>query len=369
MFKPDSVENVATIRDFCAVDKDFALNSINAVPRRYTVPDFAIDPIRRSESDWSYMSSTTETGSVYRDDEISFMTSESERPSYRQFLANGYCRSRYFCHTEPPCTRAELEKIKKQFPDFTFLLFCGRGRFGNVWLVQDPSEQIIALKMLAQTAFRHLKTEKDGLTAYRNKIRNFEHLVQIYHVGQTEDFFYYTMEAAYSISNKFYIPITLARLLEHYYFSPMDSADISCDILDGLAVLHANGLAHRDIKPENIILVDNQIKICDISLVSNKDKKSYAGTEFFIPQDIDDIPVEQFGVNCDLFAAGKVLYSVLANEKDITEFPQIDRDILKDNLAKKLNLILNKACDPAYKNRFSSAYDFMQAMSRIYAHA
>lgn len=354
MFKPDSVLNVAMTCELCDRHKYFTLDGINSALQWRTVPDFV-----KSLSD----------STCYRDESISYMSSGGSSLPYRDFLSGGYGRMSYSWHTARPFSRAKLEKIKTQFPDFTFLLFCGRGRFGEVWLVQDLSEQVVALKMIPKTAFSQLQTEKGGLIVYRNKIRNFEHLVQIYHVGQTEDFFYYTMEAAYSISKDYYIPVTLARLLEHCSFSPADSADISLNILEGLEILHSNGLAHRDIKPENIVFVDGRVKVCDFSLISNKDKKSYAGTEFFIPQDIDDIPVEQFGVNCDLFAAGKVLYSVLANEKDIAEFPKIDRSILKDNLAKNLNLILNKACDPAYKNRFSSAYDFMQAMSRIYAHA
>jgi serine/threonine protein kinase len=134
--------------------------------------------------------------------------------------------------------------------------------------------------------------------------------------------------------------------------------------LNGLKELHSNDLAHRDIKPENIVLVDNKIKIGDISLISHTNRKSYAGTELFIPQDVNDIPREQFGVSCDLFAAGKVLYALLANEEDITKFPQISRKMLQDTLAKKLNLIINKACDPAYQNRFTSAYEFIQALNK-----
>ena len=115
------------------------------------------------------------------------------------------------------------KKIKAQLTDFTFLLYCGRGQFGSVWLVKDLLEQIVALKLIPKKAFRYLEAEKDGLIAYRNKIKNFDHLVQIYHVGQTEDFFYYTMEAAYSVSDEYYIPITLSSLFEHCLFSPKDT--------------------------------------------------------------------------------------------------------------------------------------------------
>ena len=288
---------------------------------------------------------------------------ESQRKiAYEKFLLRGFEETHYFNYTNFYFSSDEVEKIKEQLVDFTFLLCCGKGQFGSVWLVKDLSKQIVALKLIPKKFISHLEIERAGLIAYRNKIKNFEHLVQIYHVGQTKDFFYYTMEAAYSVSDEYYIPITLSCLLEHCLFSPKDSANISLDILEGLKLLHSSDLAHRDIKPENIILVDNKIKSCDVSLIVNKDKKSTAGTEFFIPQDINEIPEEHFGIDCDLFATGKVLYAMLSNNENIMMFPHIDKTILCDKLAKKINLIVNKACSPSYKDRYSSALEFIQAL-------
>jgi len=284
------------------------------------------------------------------------------RIAYQKFLSEGFKETHYLNYTKFFCSENEIKKIKAQLTDFTFLFYCGRGQFGSVWLVKDLSEQIVALKLIPKKAFRQLGAEKEGLIAYRSKIKNFEHLVQIYHVGQTKDFFYYTMEAAYSVSDEYYIPITLSSLFEHCIFSPQDSADISLDILEGLQLLHSNNLAHRDIKPENIILVDNKIKICDVSLVVNKNKKSTAGTEYFIPQDADEIPEEHFGVDCDLFATGKVLYAMLNNDENIGLFPYIDKKTLCNKLARKLNLIMNKACSPSYKDRYSCTMEFIQAL-------
>ena len=281
---------------------------------------------------------------------------------YQKFLSEGFEETHYFDYTFFSCSRNEIEKIKAQLTDFTFLLYCGRGQFGSVWLVKDLSEQIVALKLIPKKAFKKLNTEKAALTAYRSKIRNFEHLVQIYHVGQTDDFFYYTMEAACSISDKYYIPITLSRLLEHCFFAPKDCVDILLDVLAGLGQLHSNDLAHRDIKPENIILVDNKIKICDISLIMHKSQKNSTGTEPLLPQDIEAIPEECFGTDCDLFAAGKVLYTLLSNNENVGEFPYIARTLLCNKLAQKLNLIINKACAPSYKERYSDISEFIQAL-------
>ena len=349
MFEPISVQSIQDNLRRCSRNRYSVLNSRRKREVTRCVDVFPRERYRQGKFMVSYMASGDNTGKV----------------AYRKFLSDGFEDTHYFYYTEFVCPPEEAEKIKEQFPDFVFLLYCGRGQFGGVWLVEDLSGQIVALKLIPKKDSAHLKAEKEGLIAYRNKIRNFEHLVQIYHVGQTEDFFYYTMEAAYSVSDRYYIPITLARLFEHCSFSPLDSADISLDILEGLETLHSHDLAHRDIKPENIAVVDNKIKICDIGLVMDKTRKSTAGTEFFLPEDIGEIPGERFGTDCDLFAAGKVLYSMLCNDGDVARFPQIDREILRDRLAQKLNLILNKACAPSFRDRYACAHEFMRDLVNV----
>ena len=386
MFKPIFVQDIAKNLKLCESDKYSVLDSIPkkdtltccSMPRR---PSSMFEPSHMSAGNTkgtsgdilTYMNEITQIG---KEDDIplpcvSPQTSEEvsdTRIAYQKFLSDGFKNTHYFDYAGDNYIHpGEIKKIKAQLTDFTFLFYCGRGQFGSVWLVKDLSEQIVALKLIPKKAFTHLEAEKDGLIAYRNKIKNFEHLVQIYHVGQTKDFFYYTMEAAYSVSDEYYIPITLSSLFEHCIFSPQDSADISLDILEGLKLLHSNNLAHRDIKPDNIILIDNKIKICDVSLIAGKDKRSTAGTEYFMPQDIDEIPEEYFGIDCDLFATGKVLYAMLSNDENILMFPHIDRKILCDKLARKINLIINKACSPSYKDRYSSSLEFIQALLKAKA--
>ena len=385
MFKPIFVQDIAKNLKLCESDKYSVLDSVkmpiapcsaSARPMR-NKPSSMFEPSHMSagntdETSGNILNYINEIATSTDIPSASASTQTSEevndnRIAYQKFLSEGFAETHYFPYAKFFYPPNEIEKIKAQLTDFTFLFYCGRGQFGSVWLVKDLSEQIVALKLIPKKAFTHLKAEKDALIAYRSKIKNFEHLVQIYHVGQTKDFFYYTMEAAYSVSDEYYIPITLSRLFEHCIFSPKDSADISVDILEGLKLLHSNNLTHRDIKPDNIILIDNKIKICDVSLIIGKDTRSTAGTEYFMPQDIDEIPEEHFGIDCDLFATGKVLYAMLSNEENVLMFPYIDRKTLCDKLARKINLVVNKACSPSYKDRYSSSLEFIQALLKAKA--
>ena len=390
MFKPIFVQDIAKNLKLCKSDKYSVLDSVKMPIVSFSAgvqskrPSTMFEPSHMSagntdETSGNILNYINEIAQIGKEGQTSTdipsasassQTSEEvndNRIAYQKFLSEGFAETHYFSYAKFFYPPNEIEKIKAQLTDFTFLFYCGRGQFGSVWLVKDLSEQIVALKLIPKKAFRQLEAEKDALIAYRSKIKNFEHLVQIYHVGQTKDFFYYTMEAAYSVSDEYYIPITLSRLFEHCIFSPKDSADISVDILEGLQLLHSNNLAHRDIKPDNIILIDNKIKICDVSLIIGKDTRSTAGTKYFMPQDVDEIPEEHFGIDCDLFATGKVLYAMLSNEENILMFPYIDRKTLCDKLARKLNLIMNKACSPSYKDRYSSSLEFIQALLKAKA--
>jgi non-specific serine/threonine protein kinase len=253
-----------------------------------------------------------------------------------------------------------LTKTKEQFPDFIFLLYCGGGNFGHVWLVKDMTGLILALKIIQKDKKESYQQEFASLTRYRQKIHNFTNLVQVYHVGQTQDFFYYTMEAAYSLSEQKYIPSTLKTRLTHDAFTAEESVDVSQQLLSGVSVLHKKSLSHRDIKPDNIVFINNVPKLCDVGLVSFRTLKSYAGTEGFIPR----YSGRTTGTDCDLFAMGKVLYSLLKNDSDVRAFPHLSSDLLKNVLVKRLNKVMNMACNGEPTSRFKSAEEFIAALTK-----
>lgn len=283
---------------------------------------------------------------------------------FSDFLKNGWTQQDdlFFSFPTENETTESLENIKSQFGDFAFLLDCGRGSFGHVWLVKDMTGIIMALKIIPKKRHQHLQEELYGLTLYRQNIRNFKNLVQIYHVGNTRDFFFYTMEAAYSLSQTQYIPLTLRNMLDLCNFESRDGYQVIRALLDGISELHTHSLSHRDIKPDNIIFVDGIPKLSDIGLVEKKALRSSKGTSYFLPPDLSTIENVDLGVACDLYATGKVLYSMLANKTSFRDFPCLPRAILKNPLGKKLNKVINTACAETQKLRFQSTLEFISAL-------
>ena len=209
MFKPIFVQDIAKNLKLCKSDKYSVLDSVKMPIVSFSAgvqskrPSTMFEPSHMSAGNTDETSgdiltyiSEIATSTDIPSASASSQTSEEvndNRIAYQKFLSEGFTETHYFPYAKFFYPPNEIEKIKAQLTDFTFLFYCGRGQFGSVWLVKDLSEQIVALKLIPKKAFRQLEAEKDGLITYRNKIKNFEHLVQIYHVGQTKDFFYYAL--------------------------------------------------------------------------------------------------------------------------------------------------------------------------------
>ena len=254
-----------------------------------------------------------------------------------------------------------ITKVREELVGFTFVHDCGAGAFGNVWLVKDFDNTIIALKVIPKEDYKHYEQEIYSLKLYRKHIKDYKNLIEIYDIGETDSFFYYTMEAAYSFSSEYYIPWSLTNVLYNFILESFDSLTITSDILYGTHILHSNGLAHHDIKPGNIIFIDGTAKLCDIGLLSETNNDEFGGTKDFIPPDFGCAEIEYPGIDGDLYAIGKVLY-IMLTDKDVADFPQIPVRVLEDLFARETNKVIRQACANNYYQRFTSALELCEAL-------
>ena len=210
------------------------------------------------------------------------------------------------------------------YHDLTLLQLCGSGAFGEVWLCRDISRKKLAVKIISKGRLGEFwRRELQGVINYRAITEQTSGLLQIYHVGEDEDFFYYTMEAADSLSQENYVPDTLsARLAAN---GPLPSETLQAvlkEIFNGIKVIHQAGFAHRDIKPDNIIFVHGKPRIGDIGLISalSATMSQLAGTLEFLPPELrsSDSPDQvdrKSRQGSDLYAFGKVVYCAVTGEE------------------------------------------------------
>ena len=209
--------------------------------------------------------------------------------------------------------------VGSQIGDYTLLAHCGKGAYGMVFLAENSvTHQKVALKII-HTFSQNFERELKGLQQYQQICRG-TNLLQIYHVGKGEDFFYYTMDAADSIGEKEYIPKTLANILQkHGKLQVEEIRAMTESIFDCLKILHSKGVMHRDIKPENILYVDGLAVLGDIGLITDHGQTTLAGTPGFIPPEVL-AGIRDYETQDDFYALGKVLYCALTG-LPVTQYP------------------------------------------------
>ncbi len=251
-------------------------------------------------------------------------------------------------------------EVDDTFANYTIVNFCGSGTYGEVYLAEDITHKLVALKVLPITGgSRVWQMELLGLRHYRQAIEDHKALIEVLHVGETENFFYYTMEAADNMlhgDSDEYIADTLSHRLERGgRLEPEKVLELANNLLDALEHLHENDLAHRDLKPANIVFINGQPKLSDIGLVTTTGVRSkVVGTlEFMPPELADDAPV---AYGQDLYSLGKVLYCALTGllPENFAEVPLT----VPLRAWRQFKNVLLKACSPDPRQRYYTPAEF-----------
>ena len=237
---------------------------------------------------------------------------------------------------------------------------CGQGAYGVVYLAENVIGQKIVMKLVPHTdsSDRELR----GLRNYMRISGTHPNLLQVFHIGEMDDGFFYTMEAADNLaSGDDYRPATLGNMLrEGRKFSPEEAVAVTRELLGGMAAVHAAHLVHRDIKPDNIIFVNGKAKLSDPGLIAEDGSTmTLAGTPGFIPPEVllSGKPADSRG---DLYAIGKVFYCMVTGNSP-SEYPLLPGD-MRIEVRRQLLPALMQMCNNNPAKRFKSAEAFLHGM-------
>ena len=252
-----------------------------------------------------------------------------------------------------------------EIPDFHLIRSIGQGAFGRVWLARSKTGVHRAVKILHKP---HLtEVEFDGIRAYEIHARGHANLVQILHVGETADCFYYVMELAdgYGTAPTFraddYEPRTLeGDLRKCGTLGLRDMVAVSRQILAGLQHLHERGLLHRDVKPSSVVFVDGVAKLADIGLLTQERDPTDRGRtlRYAPPEGV----VDRSG---DLHCLGKTLYEA-ATGLTADQFPATPSDVspVPAGGTRRVMPVIERACAADPNERFQTAEEFRRALDR-----
>jgi eukaryotic-like serine/threonine-protein kinase len=211
----------------------------------------------------------------------------------------------------------------------------GSGQFGKVWLGEDPTQGVVAVKIPHQYAGEpdaawlrrrdHLVTEGENLRKAKH-----QNVVEVY----------------YSIRSSSGEPHLVMQhcnggcLSRRYQDGPIpldEVKNIATCVTLGLGAIHARGLLHRDLKPSNIMEDGSVYKIGDFGLVTDEIIHGYAAkagyNDHLAPE------VHQYGVTSaktDIWALGMTLYRLMHGHGWYSGFPQPRTTVPAGNFARNL---------------------------------
>ena len=227
--------------------------------------------------------------------------------------------------------------------EYTTILRCGAGAYGQVYLARDGQGRRCAVKVLSPD--RRGERELNGLLRFQRV--SHPNLLRIHRIGVLSDGrIYYSMDAADNagIGEETYEPDTLARRLSVYEtLPPGELKRIMLELVSGLTELHRAHLIHRDIKPENILFVGGRAVLADAGTVDDAEGASLVGTPEYLPPEVR-MGRRDLTAADDCHALGKVLYTALTGESP-RKFPSTPHTLESpEQIA--LFRVAERACTP-----------------------
>ncbi len=217
----------------------------------------------------------------------------------------------------------------------TLLKELGRGAMAVIFIAyQRTLKRQIAVKVLPRSLMTSVAAEQFQQEAELAAILSHPNIIQIYEVGSTDEFIFFSMQLVQGRPLSYYIALAQQHVIPSKRFVGMKTAlSLSKAVLDGLEYAHSQDIVHRDIKPANIMIEKHNKRpiIMDFGISKNIRAKSgkdeeVLGTpvnmapEQLLNKDLDN--------RVDVYAAGVMLFQMLVGDLPYTPHKSI-KELLK----------------------------------------
>jgi len=265
--------------------------------------------------------------------------------------------------------------------DFVFEKKLGAGGQGTVWLAtrRGCPGTMLAVK-ICKSKYDRLQSREvqnlDALTKHPNVVRFIDYLNE---------------------HNALVMEYINGRSLETHILDSErklkaeEAYNIMRGILSGLECLHSgmkgNPMLHRDIKPANVMLRDSpvqhtdQVVLVDFGLSKCVKEKGqtitigevFIGTlEYLSPEVVKGLDPKAFDTRIDVWAAGVILYEMLAGTKPFNgNTLQILESIKNESpksiptAGKGVNAFINRSLEKKREKRFTDASDMLEVFEHV----
>lgn len=192
---------------------------------------------------------------------------------------------------------------------FKIISELGKGGQGIVYLAQDTQlDRKVVIKTL-----RNLAHKSEQLAHEAHIVSKLQHpnIITLFDAGEHQG-------APYLVYAYIDGETLDQRIKQEEHPSLVQSAEIVCGILEGLAYAHAQGISHFDIKPANIMIAANGTPmVMDFGLakLASQQKQgggTLSGTPRYMAPEL--IAGKQADFTADIYAVGVMLYEMATGE-------------------------------------------------------
>jgi serine/threonine protein kinase len=248
----------------------------------------------------------------------------------------------------------------------------GAGGMGVVYLGQDPSGRLGAVKLLSprlsgDDRFRE-RFEREAST--QKELRH-ERIAAVLDHGENDGLLYMVVEYLDGGS--------LAESIDKGGAATFQSLRWIRQALDGLEYAHQHNVIHRDIKPANVLLDSQRVaKVADFGIAISEGERRLTGTgetlgspEYMSPEQIKARPVDR---RSDIYSMGVVLYELLTGRPPFqgasrweiqaghVNHPPRPPHELNPAIPEELEQIVLKAMNKEPAGRYSTCAEFAKAL-------
>ena len=255
----------------------------------------------------------------------------------------------------------------------------GRGAVGIVYRGYDSViSRPVAIKTLRREVLENVDDKEGLLARFSSEARSAG---RCQHPNIVTVFDYVEQDNTPFIVMEYVAAGTLEAVTRSSTLLPLHQVgEILVQLLSALGHAHEKGVVHRDIKPANILCpAATSIKVTDFGVARLQDigltqagkgtlgTPNYMSPELFLGREVDG--------RSDLFAAGVVLFELLAGAKPFTanDMPELMRKLLNQSptplssfrpeLSGHLDAVIVRALARNPTDRFQSAEEFSSALA------
>ena len=270
----------------------------------------------------------------------------------------------------------------------TILRELARGGMAIVFIAfQRTLKRQIAVKILPKSLLTPKSAALFQQEAEAAAILSHPNIIQIYEVGETDEFLFFTMQLVQGNALTKYMKMAQKNILPSKKTIPLKmTIQVLIQTLDALDYAHSQEIVHRDIKPGNILIekhtqraIITDFGVAKVLRGDDSDKPIVQGTPLYMaPEQILGLELDG---RADIYAVGTMFFEMLVVELPIPKFKskvslvkqkvlnkegifQKKPSELNPNLKEDMDRIVRKAVAHNPDDRYGTCREFIKDLEQ-----